>query len=154
MADNIPNNLLPTNGFVMTISGVPNTLHWVTHVNLPGLTIGNTLIATSANVDYNVPGDKVVYDDLVITMPVDKDLENWFEMLDWSLNALNTHDDFRDITIHTLTPKKNFNRGIRFTHAYPYMLSQLTLDYAIPPDAPVTVDISFKFAEMIRVSDK
>lgn len=146
--ESVEKNLLSGNGFTMTVEGIPNTVFWLSRITVPGLTLGTAPIATNVDINYTEPGDKVLLDDLIIGFSLDENMNNWIELWNWTRDAAKKKNVYRDITIHTLTNKKNFNRRMVFKHAYPYNLSGISLDYSLAPDTPVQGDATFKFVDV------
>lgn len=145
---NQPKNLLFVNGFILNAPGLDSTLYNLTRLSFPGMSVGVTNVSNPSFLYLTEPGDKIAYDDLIITMNVDEDLKNWKEIYSWMRRAAQTKDDYRDITITTLSNKKNHNVNFKFLRAYPYSMSPVNFDYAAPPDMPIQTDVIFKFVDI------
>lgn len=144
----IQTNLQFVNGFVMNVQGLTNTLFHLTRMSFPGMNIGTTNVSNSSVLYLTEPGDKMAYDDLIITLNIDEDLSNWKEIYSWMRRAAETKDDYRDITITTLSNKKNHNINFKFLRVYPYSMSPINFDYAAQPDMPIQTDVIFKFVDI------
>ena len=69
-------------GFNFNIRKLPNTNYFVQAVNLPGVQLGETPLATPFH-QIPTPGDRVTYGELAITFKVDENMENYIELYNW-----------------------------------------------------------------------
>ena len=74
-----------SNQFRLFMPIFPITNWFVTRCNIPGVTMGQGVQATSL-LDMPVVGDKLTYDDFYCTFIVDEQLKNYTEMHDWLVN--------------------------------------------------------------------
>jgi len=75
-------NFLSPVGFKFTINRVPKVSFFGNSVNIPGLTLGLATQPTYLK-DIDLPGDKVIFDDLTLRFLVDENLENYMEVQKW-----------------------------------------------------------------------
>ena len=73
------------NQFRLFMPIFPTTNWFVTRCNIPGVTMGQGVQATSL-IDMPIVGDKLTYDDFYCTFIVDEQLKNYTEMHDWLVN--------------------------------------------------------------------
>lgn len=78
--DNI--NALTTNGFLFTIQKYPELVYFTQSVNLPDVSLGISVQASSVH-DLKIPGDTVEFGDLQIEFIVDSRMENYLAIYDW-----------------------------------------------------------------------
>ncbi|MEK9912552.1 MAG: hypothetical protein VW580_01400 [Flavobacteriaceae bacterium] len=82
--DNQPTNrnFLSQLGFKFQIKKLPNTNYFVQSVNLPAITLGESG-EDNPFVRIPVPGDHLVYSDLILQFRVDEDFQNYLELHNW-----------------------------------------------------------------------
>ena len=73
------------NQFKLFLPIFPTTEWFVTRCNIPGVSMGQGVQATSL-IDVPIIGDKLTYDDFYATFIVDEQLKNYTEMHDWLIN--------------------------------------------------------------------
>ena len=73
------------NQFRLFMPIFPTTNWFVTRCNIPGVTMGQGVQATSL-IDMPIVGDKLTYDDFYCTFIVDEQLKNYTEIHDWLVN--------------------------------------------------------------------
>jgi hypothetical protein len=156
-------NILGDNNFHFEIPELPNVSLFAQTFSIPGISLGRAAVPTS-NVDYNVPGEKIEFEDLVITFMVDEYLRNYIEVFNWmiGLGFPENSDQFKDIKEHrtpyqetsdiilTVTTNKfNPHTKIHFVDCFPTDLSPVdftNVDTTISPiQATVTFDYSYYF---------
>ena len=75
-------NGLAENQFIFTIDKLKNLNYMVTSCNIPGLNLGEAIFATPTT-DVKTPGDKLVFEPLIVRYKVDERLENFLELQRW-----------------------------------------------------------------------
>ena len=75
-------NGLQDNQFVFTIQTLEHLPYFVTSVNVPGLNIGDAILSTPLK-DVGIPGDKIVFEPLIMRYKVDERLECFLELQRW-----------------------------------------------------------------------
>ena len=73
------------NQFKLYLPIFPLTEWFVTRCNIPGVSMGQGVQATSI-IDVPIIGDKLTYDDFYCTFIIDEQLKNYTEMHDWLIN--------------------------------------------------------------------
>lgn len=141
-------NYLSPLGFKFTLRRLPMVNYFCQSVDIPSISM--TPINTPTPVGTLIrPGDKLVYDPLVITFRVDEDMRNYIEMVNWleGLGHPNSLKQLRDLsassplatpntigsamtltsdaTLTVLTSHKNPGLNAFFSDAFPTSLSAL-----------------------------
>lgn len=161
LAENL--NILGNNNFHFEIHELPTVSLFAQDFTMPGISLGRAAVPTS-NVDYNVPGEKIEYEDLVITFMVDEFIKNYIEVFQWmtSLGFPESTDQFKalkedqtpytetsDIILTITTNKFNAHHEVHFIDCFPTDLSPIDFtntDSTITPlQCTVTFDYSYYF---------
>src|SRR6056300_975695 len=69
--------------FKFSIIKLPKVEYFCTAVNVPGITLGGTMVQPSPLKDIPIPGDKLTYEPLQMSFLVDENLENFQEIHGW-----------------------------------------------------------------------
>ena len=85
--------------FKFSIIKLPKVEYFCTAVNIPGITLGGTMVQPSPLKDIPIPGEKLTYEPLSMTFLVDENLENFQEIHGWlvGLGFPRDHNEFRDL---------------------------------------------------------
>jgi len=85
--------------FKFSIIKLPKVEYFCTQVNIPGVTLGGTMVQPSPLKDIPIPGEKLTYEPLQMTFLVDENLENFQEIHGWlvGLGFPRDHSEFRDL---------------------------------------------------------
>jgi len=163
-------NLMGQNNFHFEAKEMPKVSLFTTVFNMPGCNLGRAVIPTS-NVDYDVPGEKMVFEDLTISFLVDEYMENYMEVFNWmaALGFPRSSEQFKEIRsreregkydpfddfqytetsdiLMTITSNK-FNPIVKvnFVDCFPVDLSQLSFTNTDPTITPVTADVTFDYS--------
>jgi len=156
-------NILGNNNFHFEIFELPTVSMFAQEFSLPGITLGRAPVPTSA-VDYNVPGEKIEYEDLVITFLVDEFLKNYIEIFNWMtylgfpedtsqfrklITGQTQYREKSDIILTVTTNKFNPHHEVHFIDCFPTDLSPVDFtntDTTITPiQATVTFDYSYYY---------
>tara|TARA_B100001175_G_scaffold218029_1_gene185469 strand:+ start:84 stop:665 length:582 start_codon:yes stop_codon:yes gene_type:complete len=173
-AGNLPDNLsyLAPTQFELLVKKLPNTKYFATGVNIPSVSIGETIQPTRLGANVKLPGDKIQFGEITITFIVDENMENWTELYTWMegitastdtekyrlLVGANKREDqpqdnsadgeelYSDMTIVITTAANNPNRYVRIADAYPSSLGEITMDTTVAGGLSyVTCTASFQF---------
>ena len=87
-------NFLHANKFTLSFDRVPNVQYFVQSVSVPGISLSEVQRSTPF-VDLYSPGEKAIYDSLVVTFHVDEELRGWKEIHDW-IRAMTFPTDFNE----------------------------------------------------------
>jgi hypothetical protein len=158
-------NFLHANKFTLSFDRVPNVQYFVQSVSVPGISLSEVQRSTPF-VDLYSPGEKAIYDSLVVTFHVDEELRGWKEIHDWiramtfptdfgeyeSLKKLNRNIPVKDmpqysqasLTLYTSsnTPQYRF----RFVDCFPTSLSSFLMAVNDSPENPITADVTLRYA--------
>lgn len=142
-------NLLSPNKFRIVVDRFPNVQLFTQRLPIPTATLGSTTQYTNQEADIKVPGDKVEYEDLIISIIIDEDFEGPKEVIKWMQEcaASGDHKQFYSmITIYTLTNNLNKNVVFKFHNSFPQVVSNTLLDATASEDQPLTLDVIFKYS--------
>ena len=153
-------NILGNNNFHFEIHELPMVSLFAQDFSLPGISMGRAPVPTSA-VDYNVPGEKIEYEDLVVTFMVDEFLVNYIEVFNW-MTALGFPEDtkqFRDlkegktpyketsdIILTVTTNKFNAHHEVHFVDCFPTDLSPVDFTNTDDTISPIQCTVSFDYS--------
>lgn len=176
MAISIPatsQSLAQASKFQLHFDRLPNLTFFCTEVNLPGVSATEITHFTPFS-DLPVPGDKIMYDPLIVQFVVDLEYLSWQGVHDW-IRAYTFPKDFSeyrnlsvrekyqlssdlankqqfskpqysDAAMTIYTNKNNPNIRIRFKDCFPITLSGISFNNALNADSPITADATFRFA--------
>ena len=173
-AGSLPDNLsyLAPTQFELLVKKLPNTKYFATGVNIPSVTVGESIQPTPLGANIKLPGDKIAYGKMTITFIVDENMENWTELFTWmeGITASTDTEKYRllvgankranepqdgsgddrelysDMTIVVTTAANNPNRYIRIADAYPSSLGEIAMDTTVAGGLSyVTCTASFQF---------
>lgn len=159
-------NFLHPNKFVLTLQRCPTVQYFCQVVTLPGLSMGEAHAPTPF-VDRYLPGDKLVYDYLTLTFPVDEDLKNWLEIHDW-MRGMTFPKEFAEYqnlaklpphTPSSMSKTPQYSDGsltfynsnqipkirFKFYDMFPTTISPLIFSVGDSPEKPITADVTFRF---------
>ena len=146
-------SLLNPNKFKVVINLFQDTAFWAQSVEIPSITMGANKMNTSTSLKWWVPGDTIEYDDLHIEFMVDRDLLAYRILKQWQENCVNSQQPsaalLSDMQIVFLTNNSNANISFSFKNAFPQLLSGIKMGTKETADAPLTVDVTFKFTNFV-----
>jgi hypothetical protein len=158
-------NYLSICKFKFIIPKIPTCNYFVQEVTLPGIRIPSTIQQTPFQ-NLPLPGNKVMFDNLLISFIVDEDLRNYFEIVDWMFGLAQIKDFKRyaslknektqlnsefgglwdDAILFSLSSESNPNVNIKFRDCYPVGLSPITYRANVGEDQMIVANVSFDFA--------
>ena len=85
--------------FKFSIIKLPKVEYFCTAVNVPGITLGGTMVQSTPLKDIPIPGEKLTYEPLRMTFLVDENLENFQEIHGWlvGLGFPRDHSQFQNL---------------------------------------------------------
>jgi len=85
--------------FKFNILKLPKVEYFCTAVNIPGITLGGTMVQSTPLKDIPIPGDKLSYESLSMSFLVDENLENYQEIHGWlvGLGFPRDYSEFRNL---------------------------------------------------------
>lgn len=138
-------NLLSPNKFSLVIERFPHVTWFSQRANIPGVSIMATPVNIPEFVDYTVPGDKIIYEDFIIGILVDENLQVYKEIVKWMRESIGK-PLFSDMTLKILTNNSNENLNIKLFNAYPYSISPTLLDSSVAENSVLSTDVYFKYS--------
>lgn len=135
------NPLAISDGFRMVFQRAPNVSYFCQNFIMPGVN-GTEATIARPKLDVYIPGDKISFEPLTVTMLVAENMENYVEVLEWMMNNQNIVDD---ITLYILSSKNNVNRMVTFKNAFPVSIGSISFNVQ---DADITyaqVDVTFRY---------
>ena len=160
-------NFLSPTGFKFTLSRAPKVAFFGNSINIPSLTLGVAVQPTYLK-DIDVPGDKIVFEDLTLRFIVDEDLSNYVEIQNWirglgypeslqEIYDLQTErkkvdtkdsrlmDIYSDGTLTVLNSSQSANFKVVFKDLFPYSLTSLNFDATDTDIQYFTAEAVFKY---------
>ena len=160
-------NFLSPTGFKFVLNRCPKVAFFSNSANIPGINLG-VAVQPSYLKDIDTPGDKIVFNDLVLRFLVDEDLENYMQIQNWirglgfpdsldeiyNLQREQTYVDttesklmniYSDGTLQVLTSSSNPNFKLKFKDLWPYSLSDLQFDATNTDVQYLTAEVTFKY---------
>jgi hypothetical protein len=133
-------NLLATHRFRVLIYRTPNIEYFCQEANIPGIAMGNATQPTPLT-DIPRPGNKVHFEDFVMTFPVDEDMKNYKELAAWIIGlgfpkSFGQYKDLSssivgirsDIALMILDSNSQPAHTIVYRDAFPVSLSGISFD--------------------------
>ena len=162
-------NFTDVTKFDFRVVKLPDVNFFIDSVELPDLTIGDTLYSTPYK-NISLIGDKLEYGTLSIKYKVDRDYKNYTDIFDW-MEALgfpkkreqfseyldsqnNTYGSsdvdglLSDAILTTLSNKNNPVLQFFFEGLYPSSLTGISYDATVTTIEPISVTATFSFHSM------
>lgn len=152
-------NSLNTHRFRVVLQRSPGIEYFVQECNLPAIGMGNATQPTPF-VDIPVPGDKIRFEDFVMSFPVDEDYKNYKEIQSWmyGLGFPNQFGQYKELYDSTFKPTCDISlfvfssaqnsspkMMINFINAFPTYLSQIQFDTKATDSVIPMVSATFKY---------
>lgn len=141
------NPLVVSDGFKMIFARAPNVQYFLQTFSVPAVTVNEVTVPYGKYNAY-LPGDRIEYEPLTITMLVSEDMDNFKEIYDWlnrNINLNNQQDKFDDMTIYILTSKNNPNKKMFFKNVFPTSIGNISFNVAEADIVYATVDVTFRY---------
>ena len=123
--------------FRFKMTKLPNVEFFVQSANIPGITLGETSMATPLK-DIPIPGDKVTYSSLDVSFLVDENLNNYKEIHDW-ITGLGFPQDYKQFQTLQGTSADRFSGTTSSTVATGTSIKKPLDEGGIYSDATLTV---------------
>lgn len=149
-------NYFNAKNFDFTIKRLPNVEFFVQSVNIPGLNIDTTVQATPF-AQINRPGNRLNYDELIVSVIVDenlnvyKEIHNWLTGMAPPINFSQYQEleeaggTFSDASLIALNSKGNAFIEFRFSNLFPVSISPIRMTTINSSAEYVTTDIGFRY---------
>jgi hypothetical protein len=154
-------NYLQPTGFRVVISrkNYPNIEYFAQAVTHPGVSIPSVELPTFNIRSVPLAGDKLGYDELLMTLILDENMESYKEMYSWlermSLEGQKNNTDvppssaptYADITLSVLTSHNNQNVQFRYRDCLPTNVSAIQFNAVAAGVEYITFDAGFRFSK-------
>lgn len=157
-------NLLSPNGFILTISKLPNVSFFAQEVSLPGILLGEPEFSNPFS-KQPIPGDTITFDPLEIQFAVDSEMSNYIAVSDWmfalgfpndysqyvelvgdrALGLTELTANYSDATLIILGPNNVKVKELYFKDCFPTSLSAITLTSKSTNVQYVAANLTMKF---------
>jgi hypothetical protein len=149
-------NFFNAKNFDFTIKRLPNVEFFVQGANIPGLNIDTTVQATPF-AQINRPGNKLLYDELMITMAIDENLIGYKEIYNWmsGMTSPNNFEQyqglqteggvFSDGSLIVLNSKGNATIEFKFSDLFPVSISSIQMATTNSTTEYLTTTVGFKY---------
>lgn len=121
-------------------------------VNIPGITLTPVHVPTPNNKDVWFPGDKIEFEDLIVTFIVDNKLSGYKAVKKWikDISGLDKMrpEYFSDMTVEVLSNNFQLNQTIKYYYCFPYQIVGGIMDTTATEEVPITFDCMFKYSDM------
>lgn len=160
-------NPLQVNKYQLTFARCPNIQYFCQTVSVPGISLSE-IQRNTPFVDTYIPGEKAIYDNLVITFTIDEELKSWLEIHDWirDLTFPENFDQYKDLpnlnsyTQRITTNKPQYSDGslvllssnnkpyyeFKFIGLFPTNISAFIMNSSDGPDNILTADATFRYS--------
>jgi hypothetical protein len=160
-------NFLNRHRFRVILKRTPNLVYFAQEANLPGISMSSATQPTPF-VDLPIPGDKIIFEEFVMTFPVDEQMANYKEIAAWMIglgfpkqfgqykDLYDTADGIRsDIALMILDSQHQPIHTVFYRDAFPVSLSQLQFDVKDEDVVVLTATATFKYSywELDEVND-
>lgn len=148
------NNLL-SNGFLMTLERIPQTIFRVTRCSIPSIQIPAPAVGNPGSTQY-FPGSVTEFDTLSIEFMVDEDLKNYEEMFNW-ITQQRYMSEFvpsldggpplvSDGSVIIMSNNSTPRRVFSFKNLFPISIGELSFDTTVDQPMPVMCQAEFRFS--------
>jgi hypothetical protein len=155
MSETYTNNFLQNNGFIFSLTRIPQTTFRCTEIDIPSLSVSPAEAAYSPGMQY-FPGSANEFGELSVTFLVDENLANYEELYRWitqqrfgeNLKPKNETEKLlvSDGAVMTMTNSSNSNRTFYFKDLFPTSLGGIHFDTTVTQPEPVICQVSFRFS--------
>ena len=150
-------NFLSPVEFRLVVKRLPETSFYLQGVNIPGFNSTEISYPTPLK-NVPIPGTRLSYDDLNMTIIVDEDMKSFQEIGNWLIglsfpedtnqykNLKESEDGlYSDLTVFVMDSNKNANIKVTFKKAFPISISGIQLNTAVSDVTHPTFDVTFKY---------
>jgi hypothetical protein len=158
-------NFLSGIKFKFQIRKLPNTVYFCQAANIPAVNLSVSQTPTPMGINLQHAGNKLTFGDLNITFMIDENMGNYIEIFNWIIGL--GHPDsldeyakmkfgdqsalsqfgglFSDCVLTVLDSDSNANLNIYYRNAFPYSLSEVTLQSTSDDTDYKQCTVSFKY---------
>jgi len=134
----------------ITINKLPTTQFFIQKIQIPGITIGSAIQATRFG-DQPLPGDKIAYNALNLSIIVDEDLQVLKEIKSWinenaPTDTGNYDYNMSDIVLNILNNNDKENIQILFKNCFIEQMNDIQIDTTNQdPSNPYILDCLIRY---------
>lgn len=161
-----PENVTPLspNGFVFTVTKLPDMPFFCQEVTLPGITLGVPEYNNPLSVQ-PIPGDQLSFDTLTIRFLIDSEMKNYKTLFNWlvALGFPQSYDQYTafiaadrhnyselaknlsDATLSILTGNNNVSQQITFVDLFPISVDTVTFQSTNSDVNYISCTASFRY---------
>ena len=153
----IDTSFLIGSNFSVVIPDMENFSATVQQASIPSTTIGESL-APSTLLDFTLPGEKITYNQLIMSFPVQQNMANYAEIYNWMMsiagpespeNRVDYSEYQRDGSIILKNHSGKNTCEIVFNNMFPIDLSDIPLDVGGVEDGdPILSTVTFRYEYM------
>jgi hypothetical protein len=153
-------SFLSNNKFDFILDRIPNLTFFVQAINLPSISLTNTAVASPA-VTLSIPGNIILFNQVVVSFIIDENMESWFELYDWMFQLGNprgtnkigrltgrpgtNNSIYSDGSLLIKTNSNNPSRKITFKDMYPVDLGEIQFSATDSTQEFLTSTATFNF---------
>ena len=157
---NLNKSFLSNNKFEFVLDRMPYLTFLVQAINLPSVSLTNTSVATPA-VTLSIPGNIMLFNQVVISFILDEDMNSWFEIYDWMVQLGNPEGSnkigkltgrvgsntniYSDASLLIKTNSNNPRRKITFHDMYPVDLGEIPFTTTDTSQEFQTTTVTFNY---------
>jgi hypothetical protein len=141
--------------YTLVLERIKGVTYGLQTCELPAITLSERTISTAPMLDYQTPGEKLIFDKLNISFIVDDNLDNYMEIVDWLWECVNPNKGASRVTERELTSDAMLTvynkhkvavRHFRFHDAYPAMLGPLMFSNAGQTNNHITCTLTMSYS--------
>jgi hypothetical protein len=138
------NFLSPTN-FILKIDNTLRNVEYTCQVvSLPSISLGN-VPKSYRGMKAQFTGDSIEFDTLSVRFIIDETMENYKEIIEWTLSELNEIERVRDLTLLIYSSSNNVSNRIRFIGAFPISVDAVEFDSTLSEIIHPTCTVMFSY---------
>jgi len=148
-------NPLQLNEYKFVLHRTPHLVYFCQSVNLPGISLGETVLPSPFATSIRRPGTSIKMDDLTLDFLVNENMSNWTEIRNWMtilLNernygqqALNEREKFSDATLILMNSASKAFIEVSFRDVFPIQLGSIQFDSKVTDILPATSRVTFAY---------
>jgi len=161
---NIPENTnyLIQNKFVFILTRCPTVTYYLQRVNLPSISLGQSIQSNPSGIELVRPGNRYVIEDLQISFPVDENMLNYREIFNWitqiapwsgNYERLKEEQKTSDALLLILNNNSLPILSFKFYNIFPSFLSGLDFDVTSPDTDPIIASVVFNYTHFDILTD-
>lgn len=163
----IPSDITPLspNGFMFSVTKLPDIMFFCQQVNLPGITLGAPEFGNPLQIA-PIPGDTLTYDTLNVQFLVDSEMRNYKTIYNWIIalgfpetyeqytaliqsdtnNYSELSKNYSDGTLSILSGKNNIVQQVQFVDMFPVTLESMVFQSTASDVNYIVGNATFRYA--------